>query len=338
MARRHYGENTMTARLGIVAAFILGLCLVMGLSLRIGLTPVSWAEVWQGLWGTADPMTRTLIQEVRLPRILLAIFIGAGLGGSGAALQGYTRNDLAAPGLLGFSACAALGAVVALYFGLRPWVTPAAIMGALMGAGLITAIANSKQIYTERSGQLILAGIGIGALATALTGLIMNLAPNPWALSEIVYWLMGSLDKAHLGHVLPCALLTGLGLLLLMFSARNLHSLSLGEDTAKTLGVNLKQTQILIVSGTALCVGAGVAVAGAIGFIGLFIPHIMRFLIGPDPKLLIPLSAISGGGFLLVADSAIRVFSGPGTPLYLGVVTALIGVPFFLYLAVRTPK
>lgn len=332
-------NNTKTMRISLITtAVITGLCLVIALSLRIGLTPLSWMDVWQGLWGTAEPMTQTLIQEVRLPRILLAIFIGAGLGGSGAALQGYTRNDLAAPGLLGFSACAALGAVGALYFGLRSWVTPAAIIGALLGAGFITAMANSKRVYTDRSGQLILAGIGIGALATAMTGLIMNLAPNPWALSEIVYWLMGSLDKAHLGQVLPCAILTIVGLFLLMLSARNLRSLSLGEDTAKTLGVNLRTTQILIVAGTALCVGAGVAVAGAIGFIGLFIPHIMRFLTGPDPKLLIPLSALSGGGFLLLTDSTIRMFSGPGTPLYLGVATALIGVPFFLYLAMRAPK
>ncbi len=318
------------------------LCLLIftvgGLSLWLGPTDINLSQAWNGLLAQGDPLTATIIQEVRLPRIILAVLIGAGLGGSGAALQGFTRNDLAAPGLLGFSACAALGAVIALYFGFRAWVTPAAITGALIGAVLITAMTTAHRGQGQVTGQLILAGIGIGALATALTGLIMNLAPNPWALSEIVYWLMGSLDKAHLGQVLPCAVLTLIGLLFLVVSASDLHGLSLGEETAQTLGVNLKRTQTLIVIGTALAVGSGVAVAGAIGFIGLFIPHIMRFLIGPDPARLIPLSALAGGLFLLITDSAVRMVSGPGTPLYLGVVTALIGVPFFLYLAMRAPR
>jgi iron complex transport system permease protein len=307
-------------------------------SLLLGQTEFSAQEVWNGFWGRGDNLTITIIQDVRWPRIALAIFIGAGLGGSGAALQGYTRNDLAAPGLLGFSACAALGAVAALYFGYRQFVTPAAIFGALTGALIISAFAFSEKRPGEGAAQLILAGIGIGALATAITGLLMNLAPNPWALSEIVYWMMGSLDKAHNGQLLICGLFTLAGLLILVFSARHLRVLSLGEETAQTLGVNLRKTQIFIILGTALCVGSGVAVAGAIGFIGLFVPHIMRFLIGPDPARLIPLSALAGGLFLLATDTSIRIFSGPGTPLYLGVVTALIGVPFFLYLILRAPK
>lgn len=318
------------------------LCLLIvavgGLSLWLGPTDINFSQTWNGLLAQGDPLITTIIQEVRLPRIILAVLIGAGLGGSGAALQGFTRNDLAAPGLLGFSACAALGAVIALYFGFRAWVTPAAITGALIGAVLITLMTAAHREQGQITGQLILTGIGIGALATALTGLIMNLAPNPWALSEIVYWLMGSLDKAHIGQVLPCAILTLIGLVFLFLSARDIHGLSLGEETAQTLGVNLKRTQTLIVIGTALAVGSGVAVAGAIGFIGLFIPHIMRFLIGPDPARLIPLSALAGGLFLLITDSVVRMASGPGTPLYLGVVTALIGVPFFLYLAMRAPK
>jgi iron complex transport system permease protein len=316
----------------------LAIIIVGGLSLLLGPTDISLHQSWNGLLGKSDPLTSTIIQEVRLPRILLTILIGAGLGGSGAALQGFTRNDLAAPGLLGFSACAALGAVIALYFGFRAWVTPAAIAGALIGAILITAMTTINRGHGQITGQLILAGIGIGALATAITGLIMNLSPNPWALSEIVYWLMGSLDKAHLGQVLPCAILTLIGLIFLTVSARDIHGLSLGEETAQTLGVNLRRTQAFIVIGTALAVGSGVAVAGAIGFIGLFVPHIMRFLVGPDPARLIPLSALAGGLFLLITDSVIRLTSGPGTPLYLGVITALIGVPFFLYLAMRAPR
>lgn len=325
-------------RLWLPTALILALILLMMASLSLGQTPFSASAIWGGLWGKGEPMTVTIIQDVRWPRIGLAVLIGAGLGGSGAALQGYTRNDLAAPGLLGFSACAALGAVCALYFGYRAYITPAAIFGALLGAAIISAFAFSKHRPGDGSAQLILAGIGIGALATALTGLIMNLAPNPWALSEIVYWMMGSLDKAHKGQLALCGFLTAIGLLLLMVSARPLRVLSLGEETAQTLGVNLRKTQILVIIGTALCVGSGVAVAGAIGFIGLFVPHIIRFLVGPDPARLIPFSALAGGTFLLATDTALRVFSGPGTPLYLGVVTALIGVPFFLYLIISAPK
>ncbi|RKQ68988.1 iron complex transport system permease protein [Litorimonas taeanensis] len=314
---------------------IIGTAILIYGALFLGSTALSPRAVWLAVMGQGDPLTQTIITEVRLPRLLLALCIGAGLGGSGAALQGYTRNDLAAPGLLGFSACAALGAVCALYFGQRLWITPAAILGALIGAGLIFTMTLAKGHAGESSGQLILAGIGIGALATALTGLLMNLAPNPWALSEIVYWMMGSLDKAHMDQVWICAGFTLLGLLCLTFTGAYLKSLSLGEETAKSLGVNLRFTQALIITGTALCVGSGVAVAGAIGFVGLFIPHIMRFLIGPNPARLIPFSALAGGLFLLLTDTAIRVTSGPGTPLYLGVVTALIGVPFFLYLAMR---
>lgn len=322
----------------IISILALAAIALAFVALLLGQTTLSTTQLIQALFGNADPLTNTIVREVRLPRIILAVLIGAGLGGSGAALQGYTRNDLAAPGLLGFSACAALGAVCALYFGARLWTTPAAIFGAILGACLITIITQKRSAHEGQSAQLVLAGIGIGALATALTGLLMNLAPNPWALSEIVYWLMGSLDKAHLGQLLPCLGLTILGLILLTLSAQNLRGLSLGEDTAKTLGINLKTTQTLIVVGTALCIGSGVAVAGAIGFVGLFIPHIMRFLIGPDPVRLIPASALAGGAFLLLTDTGLRIFSGPGTPLYLGIVTSLIGVPFFLYLAVRTPR
>ena len=328
----------MTRKTAIIAGLSLALIGLSALSLLLGSTPLSGSQVTHGFIGSAEPLTNTIVREVRLPRIILALLIGAGLGGTGAALQGFTRNDLAAPGLLGFSACAALGAVCALYFGARFWITPAAILGAIIGASLITFMSQSRRAGGNHSAQLVLAGIGIGALATAVTGLLMNLAPNPWALSEIVYWLMGSLDKAHMGQVLPCFIFTFTGLFLLTLSSRNLRSLSLGEDTAKTLGINVKRTQSLIVIGTALCIGSGVAVAGAIGFVGLFIPHIMRFLIGPDPARLIPASALAGASFLLLTDSTLRLFSGPGTPLYLGIVTSLIGVPFFLFLAVRAPR
>ena len=163
----------------------------------------------------------------------------------------------------------------------------------------------------------------------------MNFAPNPWALSEIVYWMMGSLRNADMGALFVCAPLTLLGIVCLWFIGSDLKSLSLGELTAQSMGVSLGKVQVLLVTGVALCVGSGVAIAGSIGFVGLFVPHITRMIFGSDPARLITRSAIAGGIFLLLADMVTRAWSGPGTTLYLGILTSLIGVPFFLWLAVR---
>ena len=304
---------------------------VIFLSLFIGSTWIVVSDVLKGLSGQSSESVNTVIQSIRLPRVVLAALVGAGLGASGAALQGFTRNPLAAPGLLGFSACAALGAVLALYFNFPALITPAAIGFALMGALAMTIFSRRK----PGASGLVLAGIGIGALATAVTGLVMNSAPNPWALSELVYWLMGSLKNADNVDVLIAGPLTLAGCCLLFLSGPALRVLGLGEDTARSLGISIVQTQWLVVLGCALCIGSGVAVAGAIGFVGLFVPHILRFLTQADEAWLIPLSALGGAIFLVLIDTVIRATSGPGTPLYLGIVTSLIGVPFFLWLAWR---
>lgn len=318
----------MTVRNWISCLAILVLAAMM-LSLFIGPTRIGASYVLSGIMGQSSETVNSIMQSIRLPRALLAALVGAGLGASGAALQGFTRNPLAAPGLLGFSACAALGAVLALYFNFPAFVTPAAIGFALLGALAMTMFSRRK----PGASGLVLAGIGIGALATAVTGLVMNFAPNPWALSELIYWLMGSLKNADTIDVMIAGPLTLLGCGLLLASGPALRVLGLGEDTAQSLGISIHHTQWLIVLGCALCIGSGVAVAGAIGFVGLFIPHILRFLTGADEAWLIPLSALGGAGFLVLIDSLIRATSGPGTPLYLGIVTSLIGVPFFLWLA-----
>lgn len=315
-------------KLGLLIAFtILGAIL----SLALGALPIGPINMIKALFGAGDPTHVIIMQDLRLPRTLLALLIGAGLGVSGAALQGFTRNPLADPGILGFSSTAALGAVIALYFGLTQWITPAALIGAGLGAIIILSIAGRRQGSTI----LILAGVGVGALATSLTGLLMNFAPNPWALSEIVYWLMGSLRNASWTGMGVCAGLTALGLACLFLTALDLRTLSLGEETAKSLGVSLPKVRLLTVFGVAMCIGSGVAVAGAIGFIGLFVPHISRGLFGADPAKLLPLSALGGAGFLAFADSLTRLLSANGTILYLGILTALIGAPFFIYLAVK---
>jgi iron complex transport system permease protein len=226
---------------------------------------------------------------------------------------------------------AALGAVIALYFGWSAGVPLAALISTVLGALLVIGLVRRRQ----GRDVLVLAGVGVGALATAVTGLAMNFAPNPWALSEIAYWLMGSLRNADADAVMLAGGLTVLGIAMLMFAGKDLRTLTLGEDTARTLGVNLRAVQIILIIGVALCVGSGVAVAGAIGFVGLFVPHLVRFTITTDPARLIPLSAIAGAGTLAIADLIAKGLSGPGTQLYLGILTSLIGVPIFLWLAVR---
>ena len=301
------------------------------MSLSIGARPMTISEVVFGLFGQSEEINTLIMQKLRAPRTILAIVIGAGLGASGAALQAYTRNPLADPGILGFSAMAALGAVAALYFGHSNWVMLAALFGAAFGAVLLLALAGERKSAVV----LVLSGVGLGSLATALTGLLMNFAPNPWALSEIVYWLMGSLKNAGLKEIVICAGLSIIGILLLISTGAGLRVLALGSDTAMSLGVNLSRLRLFLVLGVALCVGSGVAVAGAIGFVGLFVPHILRFIFGPDPLKLIPLSALGGAGFLLLADSLTRIVSHNGTVMYVGILSSLIGAPFFIWLAYR---
>ena len=328
--------SRITNRILLWTGLTLGLMLALFAAISVGTASIHTAEIFSVLHGGGSEDAQTIIRDIRLPRALAALIVGAGLGASGAALQGFTRNDLAAPGLLGFSACAALGAVIALYFGLSWVVMPGALAGATLGA-LATIWMTRRQVG---AGGLILAGIGIGALATAFTGLAMNLAPNPWALSELTYWLMGSLDGADWPKLMMATALTALGLITLRLCGGSLGPLSLGEDVATSLGVSVLRVQVGLIIGTALCIGAGVALAGAIGFVGLFVPHIVRRLparLGgtTDPAKLISRAALGGGLFLLLTDTLVRATSGPGTPLYLGIVTSLIGVPFFLYLALR---
>jgi len=197
-------------------------------SLFIGTVDLSFIDVLKALLGRGTDTNNIIIRELRLPRSLTGAVIGAGLGASGAALQGYTRNPLAAPGILGFTACAALGAVIALYFGFYKWIPLAALSGTAIGAFLILKISGNR----KSASTLILAGVGVSALATALTGLTMNFSPNPWALSEMVYWLMGSLSDSQFVDLLICAPLTIIGIIMLTLIGPDLKTLSLGEETA----------------------------------------------------------------------------------------------------------
>lgn len=272
-----------------------------------------------------------VMREIRLPRALLGLMVGAALGLSGAAMQGFLRNPLAEPGLIGTSASAALGAVISIHTGLYAAFALALPLAALAGAVasvlLILLLAGPR----GQALSLILAGIAVSALAAALTSLVLNLSPNPYAASEIVFWLMGSLaDRSmlHVGLSAPFLVAGGAALLTL---GRGLDALTLGEDAAASLGVNLRRLRLTLVLGTAALIGAATAVAGAVGFVGLVVPHLLRRTVGARPSALLPASALGGAAMILAADILTRVIT-PERDLKLGVLTALVGAPFFLHL------
>lgn len=311
---------------------LLGLAiLAFGLNLLVGRDGSLLAALSQVVRGETSLGTQILL-ELRLPRSLLGALVGAGLGVSGAALQGFFRNPLADPGIVGVTASSGLGAVIALYFGLASlsllMVPVAATLGGLVGVGALLLLAGQRASSTT----LILSGVAVSAVASAGTALLMNLSPNPWALAEIAYWLMGSLADASWNEVRFATPLILAGLSALLLVSNDLDPLSLGEETAHSLGVNLPRLRIAIVLGSALAVGGGVAVAGAIGFVGLVVPHLLRPFVASRPAALLLPSALGGAALLNLADLGTRLLSGPGIPLYLGVLTALLGAPFFVWL------
>ena len=311
--------------------------------------PLSWHPCWSAppglsvtaafgaLFGGDNPAATLVMQEIRLPRALLAVLIGATLGLTGAVLQGFLRNPLADPNILGISSSAALGAVLVIYTGLSASfalaLPLAAMAGALVAVALIYAISGSH----AGALTLILAGLAISTFAGAMTTLVLNLSPNPYAALEIVYWMLGSLTDRSWTHVFLAAPFIILGCLLLALSARALDALTLGADVAASLGINLTRTRTLIVLGAAMAIGAATAVAGAIGFIGLVVPHVLRPLVGRQPSRLLPASALAGATLLLLADIAVRVIA-PARDIKLGVLTALIGAPFFVWLVLKTRR
>jgi iron complex transport system permease protein len=274
---------------------------------------------------------RMILLEVRLPRALLGFMVGGTLGLAGAVLQGYLRNPLAEPGILGISGGAALGAVIAIHSGLAQVVALALPLAGLTGAAIATLALTVLAGRGTGSVTLILAGVAVSSLAAALTSLALNLAPNPFAASEMLYWLMGSLTDRSLTHVWLAAPLMAIGCLLLAATARDLDALSLGEAAAQNLGVDPTRLRWVVVSGTALSVGAATAVCGAISFVGLMVPHLLRPLTSGEPGQLLLPSFLGGAALVLLADVALRILSPMGD-LRLGVLTALIGAPFFLWL------
>ncbi|EXJ17026.1 transport system permease protein [Imhoffiella purpurea] len=318
----------------VLLVTLLGLSLI---SLCFGEAPLSLGEVIAGLLGTGTDEQSLIVRQIRLPRVVLAWLVGFSLGASGAALQGLLRNPLAEPGLLGISASAGLGAVVALYFGLTAaslWALPGAAMTfALLATGVLYALTQAGSTNLT----LILAGIALTSLAGALTSLALNLAPNPGGVQDMVLWLLGSIADRSFDDVRLCLPFVIAGLGLLLMTGPSLDVLALGEGEARTLGVDLGRLRGLVILGSALSVGATVAVSGTIGFVGLVVPHLLRRFVDYRPgRLLLP-SALGGAVLILAADIAVRLLDTP-RELMLGVVTALIGAPFFLVLVLRSRR
>ncbi|MDE8651401.1 FecCD family ABC transporter permease [Novosphingobium album (ex Liu et al. 2023)] len=310
-----------------VPLLIAALALMIPLSLLAG-------RVWIDPFAPETRHAAIIVMQLRLPRAVLALAVGGGLGAAGAAMQGYLRNPLADPGLFGIAPGAALGAVLSFWTGyaVGPYALP---LFALAGAGGAMALLS---LIAGREGGLALftlAGLMIASLAGALMSLAISLSPTPFAMSEIVTWLMGALADRSWREVQIAAPLSMAGIALLAAAGRGLDALTLGEVAARSLGVDPRRLPALLIAGVGLTVGSGVAVAGIIGFVGLIVPHLVRPLTDRRPSSLIVPSALAGALLLLVADCLCRVLPLAGGELRLGIALSLIGAPFFLHLLLR---
>jgi iron complex transport system permease protein len=313
-----------------LAILIAGLSLA---SLAIGpapIAPVMAAKALVSDQGSAS----VVVREIRLPRTVLSLAVGWILGLTGAGLQGLLRNPLADTAVFGAPQAAALGAVLVLYFGLvgaLSWALPvAAIAGALLSIALVVAVAGRNATVVV----LVLAGLAVGSLAGAGTSLAISLSPNPYAITEIVFWLLGSFEDRSNAHVVLAAPFILAASALVLAGAPGLRALALGEETARSLGVDVRRLRHLVVAGAAVGTGAAVAVAGAIGFVGLVAPHLVRPFVGYDPARTLVPAGLAGAALLLAADCAVRLIPS-GTEVRIGVLTAILGVPLFLWVIAR---
>lgn len=295
-------------------------------SLLVGKITLGWNVLSQ-----QDPVTRIIFLELRLPRALLGALIGAALGLSGAAIQSYLRNPLAEPGTLGLSSMSAFGAVLSIFFGIagtHPWTLPlCGVAGGIAAmAALLMLAGRSASTLT-----LVLAGIILSALAVAGISLLLSLSASPWAASEIIRWMLGALTDRSFDDLTIAAPLIAVGGVLVLMCREPLNALTLGENGARSLGIDLTRVRWMMCIGMGLLVGASVAVTGIVGFVGLVVPHLLRPLVGARPSALLVPSATGGAALVLAGDVVVRLLPG-GTELQLGVMMSLVGAPFFFVL------
>ena len=316
----------MTTRRWIMPSLLALVMLLAIASIVVGRIVLGW-----NVWFDQDAIGRTILLELRLPRALLGIAIGAALGLAGAAMQGYLRNPLADPGTLGVSSMAAFGAVLSIFFGiadLQPWILPASgVAGAMVGMVALFLLAG----VTASALTLVLSGVILSSIAVAGIALVLSLSPSPWAAGEIVRWLLGALADRSLDDLLISTPLIAIGAVLILGARRALDALTLGEAGARSLGIDLGRAQWQLAGGVGLVVGASVAVSGIIGFVGLVVPHLLRPLVGAKPSALLIPSAVGGAALVLAGDVVVRLLPG-GSEVQLGVVMSLIGAPFFFAL------
>lgn len=320
----------------VLTIVLLGAIIVAAaLSLNSGAADIpvlqGFADIWQG----EQSLAATILGQIRMPRLALAIIVGATLGMAGAAMQGLLRNPLADPGVLGVTSGAAFGAVCVLYFGAAAvawyWLPSAAIIGALLSLVMVYLLAGLHSSMLA----LILAGVAMSAITGALIAVALNFAPSLYAMQEIIFWLMGSLVNRHWDHVYIALPLAVIGWALMLSRSRFLDALSLGEESTRSLGFNNHRERGILLFGIAVSVGACVAVSGSIGFVGLIVPHLLRPFVGYRPGRLMFASALGGALLLVLADILVRQFDS-ARELKLGVVTSLLGGPFFLLLILKT--
>lgn len=325
----------MSIRQPAAAVLFAAAAALAALSLFTGYVDLSPQRLIAGTLA-GEMVPQRILLDIRLPRTVLCLAVGAALGIAGAAMQGLLRNPLAEPGLLGVSSGAALGAVLALYTGFADAFYAALPLAGFAGTAIAVAFVFFLAGRNTATTTLILAGVAVSSLCGALISLVLNWSPNPTAMAEILFWMLGSLADRSSRDVelaLPFILAGGA---LLLGCGRGLRALTLGEDSARSLGIDLSRLRFGVMVGSAMAVGAAVSVSGSIGFIGLVAPHLMRPFAGGDPARLLPLSALAGATLLMLADLGVRLLHSGGPELKLGVLTALVGAPFFLVLILRS--
>lgn len=316
------------------ALLTLALIAAILLALLLGSVPLSPGRILGALGLQGNPGDILVVWQIRLPRALAAALVGAALGMSGAALQGLLRNPLAEPGILGVSATAALFATFVLFFGLAgagPLILPLAAIAGALAATLVVAIA---ALRTRSAVTLILVGIGLSSFSAALMALLMNLAPNPFTLADMINWTLGTVANRSFADLAYAAPFLAVGVGILLATRRGLAALALGEEAAEGVGLDLRRQRLAVILGAGLATGAAVSLAGAIGFVGIVAPHLVRPFVGYDPARLLVPSAFLGALVLVLADIGVRLLP-TDSELRLGVVAALIGAPIFVWIAAR---